>query len=253
MFRDSAYSWRPIAAPSIEDSVDSPSSATWATVSIPVGVQLFRRASPHAPRPTTAHRRRIRFPAPDRAAPAADRRASASWLATFARNFVRTIPTVMGRPTRSRTSARSLAAIFDGRARDPDAGRRRRGTPRPPRGAPRLGWCRGYLGHIVARPPIGLHPSRHHHGVRAHPAPACARRRGADPVGLGLVTGRQDHATTDIPGARAAPGHRAASTESASTIQVRVQIDTSHRTNICRTAVRLSAQLRRRCWRPRRG
>ena len=35
-------------------------------------------------------------------------------LATFARNFVRAIPTVIGRPTRSSTSRRSLTAISVG-------------------------------------------------------------------------------------------------------------------------------------------
>ena len=35
-------------------------------------------------------------------------------LATFARNFVRAMPTVMGIPTRPRTSSRSRAAISDG-------------------------------------------------------------------------------------------------------------------------------------------
>ena len=35
-------------------------------------------------------------------------------LATLARNFVRAIPTVIGKPTRSRTSPRSRAAISTG-------------------------------------------------------------------------------------------------------------------------------------------
>ena len=38
----------------------------------------------------------------------------ASWLATLARNLVRAMPTVMGSPTRSRTCARSRAAISTG-------------------------------------------------------------------------------------------------------------------------------------------
>ena len=51
MVRDSAYSWRPIAAPSSEASVESPSSATSATVVMPQLRNLSAVTAPIAPQP----------------------------------------------------------------------------------------------------------------------------------------------------------------------------------------------------------
>ncbi len=108
----SACRCRPDARPSIETSTASGSSATWLTVSIP----------------RSRSRRAVTGPTPQsRSTGSGCRNASsrsggttsspsglATPLATLARNFVRATPTVIGSPTRSRTSRRSRTAISTG-------------------------------------------------------------------------------------------------------------------------------------------
>ena len=91
-------------------------------------------------------------------------------LATLARNLVRATPTVIGRPTRSRTSRRSRAAISVGRAGDPPqpADVEERLVDREP-----FDQRRGvveHLEHRLARLGVGRHPRLHHDRVRAQPA-----------------------------------------------------------------------------------
>ena len=93
----------------------------------------------------------------------------ASWLATLARNLVRAMPTVIGRPTRSRTCARSRAAISTGvpdTRRRPDTSRNASSTDQ------RLDERRGVaedLEHRVA-------------GLASTPTSAAARRSRAGTV-----------------------------------------------------------------------
>ena len=104
-------------------------------------------------------------------------------LATLARNFVRATPTVIGRPTCSRTLAR--AAARRSRRGVPairSQAARRRGTPRRSRAPRRAAWCRRTPRTPPARLGVGRHPRRHDDrvaGTAAAPArrpSRCARR-----------------------------------------------------------------------------
>ena len=112
MLRDNAYSCRPIAPPTIDANVDSLSSATSATVSMPCARSLsaVTAPTPHNRRTGSGCRNASSRPGGTSSSPSG----LASWLATFARNLVRAMPTVIGSPTRSRTSVRSRAAICTG-------------------------------------------------------------------------------------------------------------------------------------------
>ena len=92
--------------------MDSLSSATSATVSMPWACSLsaVTAPTPHNRRTGSGCRKASSRPGGTSSKPSG----LASWLATLARNFVRAMPTVMGRPTRSRTSLRSRAAICTG-------------------------------------------------------------------------------------------------------------------------------------------
>ncbi len=102
-------------------SVDSLSSATSATVSMPCACSFSAvlTPTPHSRRTGSGCRN-----ASSRSGGTSSRPSGlASWLATLARNLVRAMPTVIGSPTRSRTCARSRAAISTG---VPDTRRRPR-------------------------------------------------------------------------------------------------------------------------------
>ena len=121
----------------------------------------------------------------------------ASWLATLARNLVRAMPTVIGRPTRSRTCARSRAAISHRGARHPPQARRRRERPRRPTAVRPRGGVVEHLEHRVAGLRIRRHPRRHHDRVRTQPQRLPTAHRGAHAVGLGFVAGREHDAAAD--------------------------------------------------------
>ena len=108
----SVWSWWPEARPSIETSAGSGICATSPTVVMPRSLSLAAVTGPTPQSRSTA---------------SGWRNDSSSWggttsrpsglatpLATLARNFVRATPTVMGRPTCSRTSRRSRTAISVG-------------------------------------------------------------------------------------------------------------------------------------------
>ena len=80
---------------------------------MPALVQLVGGDRAHAPQPLDRQRVQERQLAV-RAGPRSSPSGLATPLATLARNFVRATPTVIGRPTRSRTSRRSRAAISFG-------------------------------------------------------------------------------------------------------------------------------------------
>ena len=108
--------------------MDSLSSATSATVSMPCACSFSAVFAP------TPHSRRTGSGCRNASSRSGGTSSSpsglASWLATLARNLVRAMPTVIGSPTRSRTLARSVAAISTG---VPDTRHRpptRRGRPR---------------------------------------------------------------------------------------------------------------------------
>ena len=110
-------------------------AATWPTVAMPAVAQLAGGHRADAPEPLD--RQRVQ----ERELPVGRRPRSrpsglATPLATLARNFVRATPTVIGRPTRSRTSPPQPGGDLDRRAGEPLAARGRRGRPRRSR-APR--------------------------------------------------------------------------------------------------------------------
>ena len=67
----------------------------------------------------------------------------ASWLATLARNFVRAMPTVIGKPDAVADLRPAAARRSRPGCPTPGAARTRRETPRPPTAARRPAWCRG--------------------------------------------------------------------------------------------------------------
>ena len=98
--------------PTIEPSIASLSSATSATVWMPWACNL---SAVLAPTPQSLRTGSGCRKANSRSGGTSSRPSGlASWLATLARNLVRAMPTVMGSPTRSRTAARSWAAICTG-------------------------------------------------------------------------------------------------------------------------------------------
>ncbi len=112
MLRDSANSRRPIAAPTSDASIGSLSSATSATVAMPWAPNRSAVLGP------TPHNRLTGNGCRNASSRSGGTSSSpsglASRLATLARNFVRAMPTVMGSPTRARTSARSRSAMATG-------------------------------------------------------------------------------------------------------------------------------------------
>ena len=108
----SAWRWRPAARPRIPTSAGSPSAATFATVVIPRACSLLAVAGP------TPHSRSTGSGCRNASSPAGGTTSSpsgfASPLATFARNFVRATPTVIGRPTCASTRRLSRTAMSAG-------------------------------------------------------------------------------------------------------------------------------------------
>ena len=107
-----AWRWRPAAWPSIETSVASPSWATWPTVtrSLSRSLRAVTSPTPHSRSTGSGCRKPSSPPGGTTRSPSG----LATALATLARNLVLAIPTVMGRPTRSRISRRSRVAISRG-------------------------------------------------------------------------------------------------------------------------------------------
>ena len=106
-------------------------------------------------------------------------------------------PTVIGRPTRSRTSRRSRAAISVG---EPEI----RSSPRTSRNASSIESpstsgvvSLEHLEHRLARLGVRRHPRRHDHRPGAQPAGLRAAHRGPDAAGLRLVAGREHDAAPD--------------------------------------------------------
>ena len=117
-----------------------PSRATSPTVVIPRSWSLRGGHRPDAPQPLD--RQRVEEGRARRRAATTSRPSGlATPLATLARNFVRATPTVIGSPTRSRTSRRSRTRDLGGRAGDPPQPARRRGTPRRSRAPRRAASC----------------------------------------------------------------------------------------------------------------
>ena len=164
----SAWRCRPAAGPSSETSAASPSAATWPTVASPSLVQLAPRSRgrrPRAARPAAG----AGTPARRRPGPRAARRAwpprSPPWPGTWC---VAT-PTVIGRPTRSRTSRRRRTAISVGVPeirRSPRTSRKASSIDSPSTsGAVSL----EDVEHRPAGLDVGRPPRRHDHGLRAQP------------------------------------------------------------------------------------
>ena len=118
----------PTPGPSSATSAASASRATSPTVAIPRACSLPAVTGPTPQSRSTGSGWR------NASSPSGGTTSSPSGfatpLATLARNFVRATPTVIGRPTRSRTSRRSRTAISAGVPGDPLHARARRGTPR---------------------------------------------------------------------------------------------------------------------------
>ena len=208
---ESAWSWRPWPAPSIATSASFGTAATSPTVWIP---RLRSLEAVTAPTPHSRSTGRGWRNASSRSGGTTSRPSGfATPLATFARNFVRATPTVSGRPHRSRTSARSRAAIC-------------RGVPRMCREpAPveerlvdrhRLDHRRRLVEHgehRAARLGVRRHPRRHDDRVRTQrPRPAAAHR-GAHTAGARLVARGQHHPAADDHGLPAQGGSSRCSTE----------------------------------------
>ncbi len=195
--RQRAYSRRPIAPPTSEASVDSLSSATSATVAMPCACSLSAVLAPDAPEPV--HRQRVQeVELAVRAAPAAGHPAWLPGWRPWRGTCVRAMPTVMGSPTRSRTSLPQPGRDLHRCARDAPQPGRRRGRLHPPKSARPAGWCRGR-----PRRPRRWPASRP--TSWAAPPMACghsrrawtAAHRGAHTIGLGFVAGRQHHPAAD--------------------------------------------------------
>ena len=146
----------------------SASRATSPTVVMPRSCSLPRRHRADAPEPLDRQRveeRRARASGGTTSSPSG----LATPLATLARNFVRATPTVIGSPTRSRTSRRSRTAISSGEPDDPlhPAHVEERLVDREP-----LDERRRVVEdreHRLARLGVGRHARRHDDRVRAQP------------------------------------------------------------------------------------
>ena len=107
-----AWRCRPEPRPSIVTSASSPSSATSPTVAIPRAWSLpaVTTPTPHSRSTASGWRNASSASGGTTSSPSG----FATPLATFARNLVRATPTVIGRPTRSRTSRRRRSAMATG-------------------------------------------------------------------------------------------------------------------------------------------
>ena len=193
----SACRCRPDARPSIATSAASSSRATCADRRDARG----RGASPRSPAPTPQSRSTgsgCRNASSPSGGTTSRPSGFATPLATFARNFVRATPTVIGRPTCSRTSRRS-------RARDLGrACRRSARSPRTSRNASSIdspstsGVVSSNTAETrLARLRVRRHPRRHDDRVRAQPARLPAAHRRADAERLRLVARREHDPAAD--------------------------------------------------------
>ena len=150
-------------------SADSGNPATWATVVIPI---RWSRPAVTGPTPQSRSTGSGWRNASSVGGTTRSPSGFATALATLARNFVRATPTVIGRPTRSRTSRRSLAAISTGlpASRFHPAGVEERLVDREPLDERRRVLEDAEDG--LARLRVRLHARRHDDRVRAEPAGA---------------------------------------------------------------------------------
>ena len=122
-------------------------------------------------------------------------------LATFARNFVRATPTVIGSPTCSRTSRRRRRAISRGvPAIRRDRGRRE--TPRRSRAPPPAGSCRGRPRNLLAGLGVRRHARPHDDRVRAEPRACRPPIAVRTPQALPRSSRRAPHRRRRSPGGR---------------------------------------------------
>ena len=160
-------------------------------------------------------------------------------LATLARNLVLATPTVIGRPTRSRTSRRSRAAIS---VAEPEI----RSSPRTSRNASSIESpstsgvvSLEHLEHRLARLGVRRHPRRHDHRLRAQPAGLRAAHRRPNAAGLGLVAGREHHPRPHDDRATEEPGIVSLLDRGIERVQVGVQ---DRGLALTRTHVRITAR-----------
>ena len=181
--------------PSSATSAVSPSCATSPTVVIPRSCSLLAVTGP------TPHSRSTGSGWRNASSPSGGTTSRPSGLATplatLARNFVRATPTVIGSPTRSRTSRRSRAAISVG---VPET----RCSPRTSRNASSIDMPLDERRRVVedpehglARLGVGRHARRDDDRLRAETARAPAAHRGADAERLGLVAGGEHDPAAD--------------------------------------------------------
>ena len=176
----SAWRCRPAARPSIETSAASASWATSPTVLIPRSRSLPAVTGPTPQsRSTGSGWRKASSPSGGTTSRPSG---LATPLATLARNFVLATPTVIGRPTRSRTSRRRRTAISVGVPeirRSPPTSRNASSIDSPSTsGVVSL----EHREHRLAGLGVGRHPRRDHDRLRAQPAGLRSAHRGADAV-----------------------------------------------------------------------
>ena len=188
----SAWRCRPEAEPSIATSEASASSATWPTFVIPRPRSLRAVTCPTPQsRSTGSGWRNASSPSGGTTSRPSG---FATPLATFARNFVLATPTVIGRPTCSRTACFSFTAISAGLPAIRSIPRTSRNASSIDSPSTKRGGVLEHPIHGLARLRVGRHPRRDDDRVRAEAArPAPAHRR-LDAVGLGLVA-RGEHDT----------------------------------------------------------
>ena len=198
-----AWMCRPDARPSIDTSAASGRLATSPTVVIPRSwsFRAVTAPTPHS-RSTGSGWRNV-----SSASGGTTSRPSglATALATLARNLVRATPTVIGSPTRSRTSRRSATAISVGvpeTLRRPPTSRNASSIDSPSTsGVVSSNTCE----HRFARFGVRRHARVDHDRSRAQPARLRASHRRAHAIRLRLVAGREDDPRPDDHGLATKP------------------------------------------------
>ena len=163
----SAWSLRPDARPSMSTSAASGSRATSATSVMPRSRSFCAVTAPTPQSRSTGSECRKSSSPPGGTSSSPSGLATA--LATFARNLVFAMPTVIGSPTSLRTSRLQLARDLQRRALEPLHPTRvqERLVDRDPLHVGRR--LLEHLEHRLARLRVGLHARRHHHGVGTEP------------------------------------------------------------------------------------
>ena len=194
----SAWSLRPDARPSMSTSAASGSRATSATSVMPRSRSFWAVTAPTPQRRSTGSgcRKSSSPPGGTRSSPSG----FATALATFARNLVFAMPTVIGSPTSLAHLAPELAGDLERRALEPLHPTRveERLVDRD-----RLHVGRGLLEHLEHRPArlrVGLHARRHDHGVGTEPLREAAAHRRPHAARLGLVAAGEHHPAPTITG-----------------------------------------------------